>query len=324
MIYERSTSPEGKVEVRLNDTRTGDTVDHTKIEALATVGGPQNQSFLATVFVTLDVADWPAHLSSAMFWFAAQLRLIDPEGADPGFRGTFATDPELLRFAGDFLSAASTGIDHLAATESQISEEDATRLLSPRVRQHLATATERTPVRQLLGNGDVVVATKSGEDLRYTLIQVKAAHRNTDGDVVPFDIKQESDGTQRLLQLIPALHSMNQQPKCYFIDEIDRSLHPILVHDFLGFFLRSCEGKDAQLIMTTHESSLLDQDLLRRDEIWFAEKNREGSTSLYSLLEFNPRNDMQLRKNYLQGRFGAVPFLGAIDGLFEKKEISPR
>jgi hypothetical protein len=274
--------------------------------------------------VTLEVEDWPDHLRDPIWWFGGQLRLIDPEGADPGFKGAFATDPELLRFAGDFLSAASTGIDHLAATENQISEDDATHLLSPRVRQRLATATEPTPVRQVLGNGDVVVATRSGEDIRYTLIQVKAAHRNTDGHMVAFDIKQESDGTQRLLQLAPALHNMNQQPRCYFIDEIDRSLHPILVHDFLGFFLRSCQGKSAQLIMTTHESSLLDQDLLRRDEIWFAEKNPEGATALYSLLEFNPRNDMQLRKNYLQGRFGAVPFLGAIDSLLDEKEKSPR
>ncbi len=324
VIYERSISSEGKVEVKLGDTGTVPTTDRAKIEALATIGGPQNQSFLATVFVTLEVEDWPPHLQLPILWFVSQLRLIDPEGADPTSKGAFATDPELLRFAGDFLSAASTGIDHLAATENQISEEDAAHLLSPRVRQRLAAATEPTPVRHILGNGDVVVATRSGEDLNYTLIQVKAAHRNSDGQVVPFDIKQESDGTQRLLQLVPALHSMNQQPRCYFIDEIDRSLHPILVHDFLAFFLRSCEGKAAQLIMTTHESSLLDQDLLRRDEIWFAEKNSEGATTLYSLLEFNPRNDMQLRKNYLQGRFGAVPFLGGIDGLLDEEEKSPR
>jgi hypothetical protein len=72
--------------------------------------------------------------------------------------------------------------------------------------------------------------------------------------------------------------------------------------------------------MTTHESSLLDQDILRRDEIWFAEKDQQGATKLYSLLDFAPRNDLDLRKNYLQGRFGAIPFLGGMERLLEKQQ----
>jgi AAA15 family ATPase/GTPase len=72
--------------------------------------------------------------------------------------------------------------------------------------------------------------------------------------------------------------------------------------------------------MTTHESSLLDQDLLRRDEIWFAEKDSTGATSLYSLLDFKVRNDLEIRKHYLQGRFGAVPFLGGADRLMPDRD----
>jgi AAA15 family ATPase/GTPase len=320
IVYERLTSPEGRVDVRLGETEANDE-QLTKIKALATIGGPQNQSFLATALVTLDKC--PSLLFGPMLWFATQLTLLDPNHAAPGFMGPFATDPDLLRFASGFLNAASTGIDHLAATESQISEEEAAQHLNSRFRERLAAGNDRKPTRHVLNNGDVIVTSKSGEDLKHTLIQVKATHRNLEGDAIPFDINQESDGTQRLLQLVPALHSMHRHPRCYFIDEIDRSLHPILVHDFVEFFLRSCTGKNAQLVMTTHESTLLDQDLLRRDEIWFAEKNREGATTLYSLLDFNPRNDMQLRKNYLQGRFGAVPFLGGIERLLEK-EGSPQ
>ncbi len=96
----------------------------------------------------------------------------------------------------------------------------------------------------------------------------------------------------------------------------------MLVRSFLEFFLNSCQGKFRQLMMTTHESSLLDQDLLRRDEIWFAEKDSAGATSLYSLLDFKVRNDLEIRKHYLQGRFGAVPFLGGIGRLMEDEEKS--
>ena len=106
----------------------------------------------------------------------------------------------------------------------------------------------------------------------------------------------------------------------YFIDEIDRSLHPILVKEFLDFFLKSTDGGPRQIIVTTHESNLLDQELLRRDEIWFAEKDQTAATRLYSLLDFKVRNDLEIRKHYLQGRFGAVPFLGNLESLLTKPD----
>ena len=77
------------------------------------------------------------------------------------------------------------------------------------------------------------------------------------------------------------------------------------------------------MIVTTHESSLLDQDLLRRDEIWFAEKDQTAATRLYSLTDFKVRNDLEIRKHYLQGRFGAIPFVGDFDRLMPESD-SPR
>jgi uncharacterized protein len=99
----------------------------------------------------------------------------------------------------------------------------------------------------------------------------------------------------------------------YFIDEIDRSLHPMLVYKYLEYFLRTCTRSPCQIIVTTQESHLLDLDLLRRDEIWFAEKDGSAATHLYALTEFNVRKDLQVRTGYLGGRFGGVPFLGGID-----------
>ena len=98
-------------------------------------------------------------------------------------------------------------------------------------------------------------------------------------------------------------------------------MHPLLVRKFLEFFFNGCDGDRRQLIVTSHESNLLDQDLLRRDEIWFAEKNKKGATSLYSLADFQPRKDLKLDKHYLQGRFGAIPFLGEIDKIVKDKEV---
>jgi len=169
-------------------------------------------------------------------------------------------------------------------------------------------------------DGTAVAARGDGEEFllegkRYYRITVQSAHKDQNEKVTPFGLSEESDGTRRLLSLIPALYHLQNSIGVYFIDEIDRSLHPILVWKFLEFFLRA-GGR--QIIFTTHESNLLDLDLLRRDEIWFAEKDDKAATHLYSLMDFKVRNDLEIRKHYLQGRFGAIPFLGNLDRLIEK------
>jgi AAA15 family ATPase/GTPase len=160
---------------------------------------------------------------------------------------------------------------------------------------------------------------RKGENRVYR-IAIQAAHEHEPGKVVRLELAEESDGTRRLLNLIPALRAPRATSAVYFIDEIDRSLHPILVKEFLEFFLKSTDGGPRQIIVTTHESNLLDQELLRRDEIWFAEKDQTAATRLYSLLDFKVRNDLEIRKHYLQGRFGAVPFLGNLESLLTKPD----
>jgi AAA15 family ATPase/GTPase len=98
-------------------------------------------------------------------------------------------------------------------------------------------------------------------------------------------------------------------------------MHPILAKQFLEFFLNSCQGGRHQIIITTHESNLLDLDMLRRDEIWFAEKDQTGASHLYSLADFNVRTDQDIRKRYLQGRYGAIPFLGDLNALLRNENL---
>ena len=98
------------------------------------------------------------------------------------------------------------------------------------------------------------------------------------------------------------------------VDEINNSLHPILVAYFTGLF-NSVEynPKNAQLIFTTHETSVLDQDIFRRDQIWFCEKDENHATRLYSLLDFKPRKGYEnLEAAYLAGRYGAVPVINSL------------
>ena len=98
------------------------------------------------------------------------------------------------------------------------------------------------------------------------------------------------------------------------LDELETSLHPLLVREFLRLlFSEKYNSKGAQIIFTTHNPFILDTDLIRRDQIWFTEKDEEGGTHLYPLTDYKPRNNESLTRGYLAGRYGAVPFIP--DGL---------
>jgi hypothetical protein len=108
--------------------------------------------------------------------------------------------------------------------------------------------------------------------------------------------------------------------QAFFVDELDASKHPLLVRSLVELFHNpEINKKNAQLIFNTHDTSLLDQTLFRRDQIWLTEKDGVGAAHLYSLLEYGPRKGESLAKGYLQGRYGAIPFLGDPSLLVEEK-----
>jgi len=310
-LYERVTDEYGHVTIDASGIKN----PSPRLAALATIGGPQNQSFLATVNATLEPADFGPDLRAVLTWFKESLHLIGPDQSFGALARELNRDPQFLTFAGEFLKAASTGVDHLAIVKTELSEDELRRLLPPSlVTRILKNEDEEGHALVVLGDGNELIVERRGEN-RFYQIRVQAAHEHKPGTIIRLELDNESDGTRRLLNLVPALHQLRATGAVYFIDEIDRSLHPILVRKFLEFFLHFCSGGHRQVIVTTHESSLLDQELLRRDEIWFAEKDEAGATRLYSLIDFKVRNDLEIRKHYLQGRFGAVPFIGDLDRL---------
>jgi hypothetical protein len=310
-LYERVTAEDGNVTIDASGIKNCS----PKLAALATVGGPQNQSFLATVNATLSTDDFGPDLAAVLTWFKESLQLVGPDAALGPIAHVLDQDPQFLAFASEFLKGSSTGVDHLALLKQELSHNELKRLIpASLVNRILEEAKQDKGSVIAIGDGDELVFEPGGGSQCYQ-IRVQAAHERTSGKVVNLDLSDESDGTRRLLHLIPALHKLHSDEAVFFIDEIDRSLHPILVRKFLEFFLQVCSAGNRQVIVTTHESSLLDQELLRRDEIWFAEKDQSLATHLYSLVDFKVRNDLEIRKHYLQGRFGAVPFIGGLDGL---------
>lgn len=182
--------------------------------------------------------------------------------------------PELGKFLAAYLQGAGTGITDLRVEREEHKEQESFRLVTQR---HLPG-----------------------------------------GQSVEFELEEESDGTQRLMDLLPLLFitkrkSAPRENPLLAIDELERSLHPVLTRQFLREYLQSSD-RAGQLLFTTHDTDLLDLGLLRPDEIWFAEKDSEHASRLYSLSEFKADQLAQLgdrlEDGYLNGRFGAIPFLG--------------
>jgi len=112
----------------------------------------------------------------------------------------------------------------------------------------------------------------------------------------------------RLLTYIPMMKMLLDKPVVFLVDEVENSIHPMLIKAFLKLFTEN-PNSQGQLIYTTHECHLLNQKDIRADEVWFCQKN-DGATKLYSLNDYKEHNTIDIEKGYLAGRYGAIPFLG--------------
>ena len=144
-------------------------------------------------------------------------------------------------------------------------------------------------------------------------LDIITIHKMNDSDQeVEFDIDDESDGTQRLFEIAGLWLYVLEYGEVILIDELDRSLHPVLSKALIKMFNNPEINKNnAQLIFTTHDTTLLDGEIFRPDQIWFTEKDN-SMTKLYSLFDFRPRENESLQKGYLLGRYGAIPFINGL------------
>jgi len=140
-------------------------------------------------------------------------------------------------------------------------------------------------------------------------------HEDADGNLVPFEFEDESHGTQRLIDLAPAFFHPAPAGTVLIIDEVESQLHPFITKFLLQLHMDNVYRQNAQFIFSTHEYYLLNQDFLRRDQIWFVEKNNKGASEAYSLSEFDVRYDKDIHRDYMLGRYGAIPNIGDIGGI---------
>lgn len=278
---------------------------HQDFLDFVSLGTPENRLFLLECYERNVFTQLPelSQLEEVFNWFKQTLNIIFPDSKYHGLEMAVHKNSNASDQLAGLLHALDTGIHKLALHTLDFEHDvDIPLELKTQIRDDLppneaaliANATQRY---QIMKN-------EHGEISAHKLMSV---HLNSTGNEVLLDLTQESDGTQRLLDIAPGLIDLLNKERVYVIDEVERSLHTDITTALLENFIASTQGSKSQLIITTHETNLLDLARIRRDEIWFTSKETSGASTLYSLEEYKPRFDKDVQKDYLSGRFGAIP-----------------
>jgi len=293
----------------LNSFADDGEISFQALKALKQLGARSNQ-LLLNKLVDLASDKRGQLLNAACWWFTDSLTVIEPNADFSSLLTLLESNSDFKEFAEQFLKTIGTGIGALDVEQVDLDPDHVPKDVVEGLQQS--------------GGSEAVFPLAPGIDLRIdSMVPTKMVRRNLmSGHRIgtkdyTLSFADESDGTHRFLNLLPALFYLSDTSHVFVIDELDRSLHPLLSHKLLKFFTEACPGGCQQMIVTTHETHLLDQDLLRRDEVWFIEKDDKQQSQLTSLANMNVRKDMRIEKGYLHGRFGGIPFIGNTDRLKE-------
>lgn len=301
-LFERATGISGETNVEFGTAVKFETEKEKDFFDFVAMGTRPNQLFL-TESLERDVKFFDTFHS----WFREKLIIISPTSEFMHLL-TIGTDLDLAELLTNYLEQLGTGICGFELSEIDIEKELHDELLDILLKSFQEKGLDEKNNTVLSGPDALYLIEMADEELKAKKLMLRHQMADT-GQEILFDMHEESDGTRRLLDLLPGLVNPNQENKVFVVDELDRSLHPALSYKLVKLFLGS-GMPESQLIATTHESQLLDLDLLRRDEIWFVEKDHTGASDLYSLEKYKPRKDKKIEKGYMAGRYGAVPILG--------------
>lgn len=255
----------------------------------AALKGPKNVWEGATransLFLSMAVQLNSEQLRPVFDWFSNRLVVINEKAPlVPQFSIQMLQQPEKKKAICDFLAAA----------DISIADIDVVTQKKPGQVVHFDVSSGKTEVRT--------------EEIEENQLRF---HHVTDNGKAVFDLSDESSGTRNLLFVAGPVLDILSKGLTLVIDELDTSLHTLLVRELVRLFHRpEVNTGGAQLIFTTHDTALLDAyGLFRRDQVWLVEKDRDQASRLYSLLDFSPRKNEALERGYLDGRYGGIPFL---------------
>lgn len=303
-IFERTTNAQDKVEVEFHikpeNAKERDFLDFTAM-------GTRPNQLLLTESIERNIK----HFEDVFDWFNKRLVIVFPRSTARYLEWRFMNREDFKKSFQEVFQSFDTGITDISLRESDFDHEVALpNDLIDHIKEGLHSGLSNKSLAVIGSPDGKRYSVFKDEQGDIKVLKLMTGHKlKGENESVLLEVSEESDGTQRLFDLIPALMDLINTERVFVIDELDRSMHPHLSRQILELFLTHQPPQNSQLIATTHESHLLDLDLLRRDEIWFIEKDKDGASAVYSLEEFAPRYDKDIRKGYLLGRFGAIPFL---------------
>lgn len=317
----------GKKEDKLIYERKTDKTDKTSILFLKEFESDEKSQILKSVLLEEFVRpDEPilkllsnrdnkflSDVKIAYEWFEDTLQIITPDSRPRALAHKIDVDKEFKNYAKDLMCSFNIGITELTSEKKDLKEffgEDNEKELDGLIKDVEDSPKKMIGLRSNKGD-ELIIVKENGKIWVKTL---KVGHIGKGNKSVLFNLDEESDGTVRLLDFLPAFKSIISNEKVFIIDEIERSIHPLLIKELVQKFSLDQQTK-GQLIFSTHESNLLNQEIFRQDEIWFVEKNKDGSTDLYSLNDFKEHKTIDIQKGYLSGRYGSIPFLGNLQDL---------
>lgn len=261
----------------------------------------ENQLFFSIACTMNDIA-----CTNAMKWFREQLFFSRDYSDIPKQLLDYSNDTNILKSITNYAKVADFGIEDM---QFEVDSKDINEELEfPKdIPEGIKVA-----LTQFM---HVLSETSNNSEGKLRLGQIKATsfHQgiNEDGrnHLYSLELSDESDGTRKLMSIAPAIESALRTGGVLLIDEIERELHPMLVEFIIAKFQsKTTNKKGAQIIFTTHNTELMNLELLRKDQFYFADKNREdGSSELYSISEFSTKTTENIRKGYLLGKYGATP-----------------
>jgi uncharacterized protein len=262
-------------------------------------------------------------LRDVVHWFRGHLEIIRPQSYYRELALRSQKEKDFIGFLSEFLRLSDTGIENLKCKSEVFDPEKHLQNIPHDLRSKILKDLEAERFDQLFLQVPQETIALSSEVLQgkkiTNFLRLQTVHRRKDGAEIAFDTSLESDGTQRLMHLVPMLKEIWEHDRVFLIDELDRSLHTHLSRLFIETCISGVIEKKArgQFIITTHDTNLLDRNLLRRDEIWFMEKDRFGASHLTSLADYKVSEGLNYENGYLNGRFGAIPFIGNITELLK-------
>lgn len=261
----------------------------------------ENQLYFSVACTMNDAA-----CSRAMRWFREMVFFSRDYSDIPRQLLDYSNDTNMLRAISDYAKAADLGIEDMQFEINSQEVDDKAALpdnlpegMKAALVQFLYTLSETSNNSEVrLKMGEVTATSKH-----------KGRNKNGASQLYPLELEDESDGTRKLMSIAPAIESVLARGGILLVDEIERELHPMLV-DFVvsKFQSKRTNPYGAQIIFTTHNTELLNMELLRKDQLYFADKDQEdGASELYSISEFATRTTDNIRKGYLLGKYGAIP-----------------